>query len=73
METLNEIQSPKYYPGLISYFKVVMARRTSEKLNCFNYDIALKHLENFANQKEVDILAHVDPLITNRRQDICRW
>lgn len=39
--------------GLISHFYKVIASRSSNGLSCFNYDIALKHVEIFSNRNEV--------------------
>lgn len=38
---------PKQYKGFVDFFRDVMVQRKMRKQNCFNYDIALKHLENF--------------------------
>ncbi|HEX5168653.1 MAG TPA: site-specific integrase [Cyclobacteriaceae bacterium] len=37
----------------IRHFKKVITTRLSKQLSCFNYDIALKHVEIFANGNEV--------------------
>lgn len=42
-----ETRLPKQYKGFADFFRDVMAQRKMKKQNCFNYDIALKHLENF--------------------------
>lgn len=47
MKTAIENNSPKQYKGFVDYFRSTMERRSQEGLNCFNYNIALKHLENF--------------------------
>lgn len=39
--------------GLIGYFKQRIERRMDEKLNCFNYDVSLKHLESYCNGTEI--------------------
>jgi len=39
--------------GFVSYFKHLIERRTHEKLNCFNYDVTLKHLEAYSNRKDI--------------------
>lgn len=42
-----ETRLPKQYKGFVEFFRDVMAQRKMRKQNCFNYDIALKHLKNF--------------------------
>lgn len=37
----------KQYKGFVDFFQDVMAQRKENKQNCFNYNIALKHLQNF--------------------------
>jgi integrase len=39
--------SPKQYKNFVDYFRNTMEQRSQEGKNCFNYNIALKHLENF--------------------------
>jgi integrase len=39
--------------GLISYFKLNIIRRNERRLNCFNYDVAIMHLINYAAEPEV--------------------
>jgi integrase len=39
--------------GLVSYFGQIIERRRKANLNCFNYDISLKHLETFSNGNEI--------------------
>lgn len=39
--------------GLIEHFTKVIEDRVSKRLSVFNYDVALKHLEIFAQGKEV--------------------
>src|SRR5690242_8694712 len=47
MKKYIENKSPKHYKGFVDFFRDVMAQRKENKQNCFNYNIALKHLENF--------------------------
>jgi integrase len=47
MKTTIENNSSKQYKGFVDYFRNIMEQRSQERKNCFNYDIALKHLENF--------------------------
>ncbi|HEY0743036.1 MAG TPA: site-specific integrase [Chryseosolibacter sp.] len=42
-----EKSSPKQFEGFVDFFRDVMMQRKLRKQNCFNYGIALKHLENF--------------------------
>lgn len=42
-----ETRLPKQYKGFVAFFRDVMVQRKMRKQNCFNYNIALKHLENF--------------------------
>lgn len=53
MKRINENSSTKRYKGFVDFFREVMKNRKIKKQNCFNYDIALKHLENFA-QDEIE-------------------
>lgn len=46
----DKIYQPK---GLVGYFRQIIERRTKANLNCFNYDISLKHLETFSNGNEI--------------------
>jgi site-specific recombinase XerD len=49
MKTAIENNSPKEYKGFVDYFRNTMKQRSQEGKNCFNYNIALKHLENFSS------------------------
>lgn len=39
--------------GFLTHFKNVIEARTGNQLDCFNYDIALKHLENFCDHRDL--------------------
>jgi len=39
--------------GLIEHFKKVIEDRVAKRLSVFNYDVALKHLEIFSQEKEI--------------------
>lgn len=43
-----ENRSLQQYNGFVHFFREVIVHRKKKKQNCFNYDIALKHLEHFS-------------------------
>lgn len=46
-------QRQKSYNGFITFFRKLIEARTSNLLSCFNYDIALKHLEKFTLDEDI--------------------
>lgn len=49
MKTIIDNPPSKQYKGFVDYFRNAMDQRINQKKNCFNYNIALKHLENFTS------------------------
>lgn len=47
MKTIIKNNTPRQYQGLVDYFRSIREQRAREGKNCFNYNIALKHLEKF--------------------------
>ncbi len=39
--------------GFITFFRKLIESRASNQLSCFNYDIALKHLEKFTFDEDI--------------------
>ena len=46
-------QTQKSNNSFVTFFRKLIEIRASNQLSCFNYDIALKHLENFTSQEDI--------------------